>query len=50
MQHSVVSWAVNPKWPPWLVGLLITATAVDVSEIFPSGDETNNKTVSTLFC
>ena len=49
MQHSVVSWAVNPKWPPWLVGLLITAT--DVSEIFPSGDETtNNKAVSTLFC
>ena len=26
MQHSVVFWAVNPKWPPWLVGLLITAT------------------------
>ena len=49
MQHSVVSWAVNPKWPPWLVGLLITAT--DVSDIFPSGDETtNNKVVSTLFC
>ena len=49
MQHSVVSWAVNPKWPLWLVGLLITAT--DVSEIFPSGDETtNNKAVSTLFC
>ena len=50
MQHSVVSWAVNPKWPPWLVGLLITATAADVSEIFPNSNETTNKTVSTLFC